>query len=1709
MKRLLSILLCSFMVFGNVAFALPGEPVRVEIAQETTATEIFRDTAELSASTTAQLYFYQDFEEFPVGVVDLSTISSLITPSGDVSVSLGYIAGTVEGKYEICEEDGNKYLKVSGVGAVTLGGHFSDKEYRYSRIGFNYKYASEQSAKPLVKFDECTNNTLKYYSDWAYLNAGQTPTNWTHLAAASATKGEAIGVGFHWENNASYEVHIDDLKIWCDNYADASTVNAGWQAYQQVAVNFSAGSGVDASALTMPKIGAPWEGLRTIYVPAISSDPQNYSKVNLGDYVPQGTAEGFTFGGWSLTDGGEKIKDNEYGEFRITGPTTFYAVNSEVTQVPDYKLTLTASSTEITTENGTVTITPVIETTLLGVAKTVSYKTDNSNVEVTKNADGTLTLTGKINGETIITAISDYDSKYTDEITITVSGQTPKTAFYDMNVFMLGNSILTHDYHAEWPQGPRPGESGFGMASTARNKDYAHRFNQVYLAQKYGVTEFDVYNLAAFEKEIKDVDGKDYTTETGFIGIIDKLKSLKNTPELITIQMGANVVAPALTPSQYENAISQLIDAIKEVTPNAQIIVCTSFYGGSSRIAGMEAVAKKYDLRIVYLNTLFVRENLAYDTVPGACETHPGDLGHDRIAQLLYEQADITITENIKPKYVLNPTGIDIYADSNTINTQNGTLQLYVSTTPNGASDIVKWSVDNENVATVDQNGVLTAVNNGMVTVTATSRLDENITATYEVEITNQTPCYTVIYNAGTEDTVTNLPNAFVYAKGEYTLSTSAPSRQYYIFEGWTINNGSKDVVKTIEISEDTNVYAVWRPAIVWTFDIDGYFEGVTTKAGFNVRAENGVFQALATDTSIEDGRVLNIMSPELNIEASSASQFVINVQNTAKADNTKFKLIMHTTNGDVEYEKDVTTTDFTNYTFDLTGVTGTITGFTFVPTNVDCAVVIDEMGFVTHSSKTVTYDANTTDTVTGLPNDAVVLLDKYTVSTQVPMRTGYKFIGWATASDSILPVKELMLTGNTTLYAIWDSNLHWDFSTTLEKGVDFIAASDAVIENGKLHHESLNSADPQVYLRKTISFDASKYSQFEFAIDHTLTGTATSTAAQLYWTTNESTAMDGNKCEAAPLSYAKSNGVIVYTIDLSQKDTWADTITSLRFDPISAKGTYSLDYIRFADADSESVFVIEEGMTENASEIPYSNVLVNGGTLVADGNCTLTNVAIASGNVDLAGGTIKVLGKFEKADEIPYVAVELPNHADIGVYLADVSEGYTYISQNIGYTENYIYKIDKNGTVTALEGQNLILTQNTSQVRTTGYTGIRFLVNISHRVKELNCMNEFGVLSEYGFVVGRADVFTDGKIPTLKAVEQGTALKGVAYNGTVDKIFDNSVDYDVISCVLYNIPMNKKALTTPFVVVPYATISGQTVYGQSISTSLYDAVKKIADANGQAYHQNKAYIDEILSICDVTEYDSLKVLAIGNSFSEDATAYLHQIAASANVNLKAVNLFIGGCTLETHAYNFSNDLALYDYQLNGNNQTGRKVSIKEALEEETWDVVTIQQASSYSGMYETYEPYGSELIAAIKQYAPQATICFHQTWAYDVASTHEGFANYGNSMETMHNAIVDTSQRFAAEHGLKIIPSGTVIDTLRDTEKFDCTTGINLCRDGHHMNLAYGRYAVAATWFETLTGKSIYDAYYFPVEQNAAGTAVDEEAVQLIKECVHEIVKQ
>lgn len=226
-----------------------------------------------------------------------------------------------------------------------------------------------------------------------------------------------------------------------------------------------------------------------------------------------------------------------------------------------------------------------------------------------------------------------------------------------------------------------------------------------------------------------------------------------------------------------------------------------------------------------------------------------------------------------------------------------------------------------------------------------------------------------------------------------------------------------------------------------------------------------------------------------------------------------------------------------------------------------------------------------------------------------------------------------------------------------------------------------------------------------------------------------------------------------------------------------------------------------------------------------------------------------------------------------------------------------------------------------------------------------------------------------------------------------------------------------------------------------------------------------------------------MKLLCIGNSFSQDACAYMDQIAAAGNFDLTTVNLFIGGCSLERHCSNIgvNDDEHLYTKSIN--TTTVGKISLDEALTEDKYDVISVQQASHYSGLWETYEPYLEQLVAHVRKLQPEAKIAVHQTWAYEVDAPHGAFTNYERNRHIMHARLAECYERAAklikADY---FIPCGNLIATLRDSWRFDPEKyGARLSRDGFHLGFSYGRYAAGLMWCAVLGMENIMENTFTP----------------------------
>lgn len=243
---------------------------------------------------------------------------------------------------------------------------------------------------------------------------------------------------------------------------------------------------------------------------------------------------------------------------------------------------------------------------------------------------------------------------------------------------------------------------------------------------------------------------------------------------------------------------------------------------------------------------------------------------------------------------------------------------------------------------------------------------------------------------------------------------------------------------------------------------------------------------------------------------------------------------------------------------------------------------------------------------------------------------------------------------------------------------------------------------------------------------------------------------------------------------------------------------------------------------------------------------------------------------------------------------------------------------------------------------------------------------------------------------------------------------------------------------------------------------------------------------DEISAVCEVVVSNSdgiIRVLGIGNSFTEDATQnYLHELATAAGLQVVIAHLYIGGTSLENHLNNATNNSPYYEYRkINEEgvytNTTGRTMA--EVVAAERWDYISFQQQSALSGIFSSYQASLPGLVEYVKSHTtnPNVSFMMHQTWAYAQNYTGAGFANYNNNQMQMYNAIVDAVSQAARLVNINIqIPVGTAIQNGRTS-----IIGDYFCRDGFHLDLSIGRFTAACTWFEEIFGINVVNNSFKP----------------------------
>lgn len=278
-----------------------------------------------------------------------------------------------------------------------------------------------------------------------------------------------------------------------------------------------------------------------------------------------------------------------------------------------------------------------------------------------------------------------------------------------------------------------------------------------------------------------------------------------------------------------------------------------------------------------------------------------------------------------------------------------------------------------------------------------------------------------------------------------------------------------------------------------------------------------------------------------------------------------------------------------------------------------------------------------------------------------------------------------------------------------------------------------------------------------------------------------------------------------------------------------------------------------------------------------------------------------------------------------------------------------------------------------------------------------------------------------------------------------------------------------------------------------------------------------------------------VKILTIGNSFADNATTYLEDLALADNTDILIGKANIGGCSLEKH-WNLVQQceklpwVRPYNFHKSGKDMV--MASLKDALLSEQWDYVTLQQVSDLSWKSHSYYPYIKLLSEFVKALSPQAEQVIHQTWSYRIDATE--FKENGISQEEMFLCLKRAYNKVAEELKMKILPCGEAFQKARaifnyvldNKYNFKSPTPLELPNqdgslikgyywstgatasgkaelniDGRHGN-EKGCYLVGAVWYEMFTGKSILENTFSPEN-------ISEQELDILKACAHETVAQ
>lgn len=292
----------------------------------------------------------------------------------------------------------------------------------------------------------------------------------------------------------------------------------------------------------------------------------------------------------------------------------------------------------------------------------------------------------------------------------------------------------------------------------------------------------------------------------------------------------------------------------------------------------------------------------------------------------------------------------------------------------------------------------------------------------------------------------------------------------------------------------------------------------------------------------------------------------------------------------------------------------------------------------------------------------------------------------------------------------------------------------------------------------------------------------------------------------------------------------------------------------------------------------------------------------------------------------------------------------------------------------------------------------------------------------------------------------------------------------------------------------------------------------------------------------EVTGKRPLKILALGNSYTNNATEYISRIAESMGLEIKAASLYKDGCMIQGHLeryeayeklghdayYASSNSIKYIHLNVNGVADTSI-LSMQEAIASDDWDFIVLQQAPNSCDKIEKYWTEENPDVVTLYNYVQaeltknnnsKCEILLHQPWSFShemsIDNNYQWYpVDYENTRdfflkieETVDQAAKIVQREKGLDAPLDIIPAGEAMQLAKDEFSFGDTynnTNSLYADFISHLSNPIGRYMIACLWIEKMTANA-----GFPVDCRTATylpSGLSEEQAAILRSIAHEVV--